>query len=81
VYYIRYHVAPDRPTIGTLFDAPELRGRRGIAGAGQAPQTAREPFDSLAPLLKPLQPRLFEVYDPEQFRKVLGSLLEELGRL
>ena len=81
VYYIRYHVAPDRPTIGTLFDTPGLRGRRGIGGAGQAPQTALEPFDSLAPLLKPLQPRLYEVFDPEQFRKVLGSLLEELGRL
>ncbi|HSR06563.1 MAG TPA: hypothetical protein VLM42_05390, partial [Bryobacteraceae bacterium] len=81
VYYIRYHMAPDRPTIGDLFDAPGLRGRRGIGGAGQAPQSALEPFDSLAPLLKPLQPRLFEVYEPEQFRKVLGSLLEELGRL
>src|SRR5665213_485501 len=81
VYYIRYHVPPDRPTLGELFDAPGSRGRRGVFGAGQAPQSALEPFDSLAPLLKPLQPRLFEVYDPEQFRKVLGSLLEELGRL
>jgi hypothetical protein len=81
VYYIRYHVPPDRPTLGALFDAPGSRGRRGVFGAGQPPQSALEPFDSLAPLLKPLQPRVFEVFDPEQFRKVLGSLLEELARL
>jgi hypothetical protein len=81
VYYIRYHLPVDRPTLGTMFDAPGLRGRRGFGGTSQAPQPAVEPFDSLAPLLKPLQPHLFDVYDAEQFRKVLGSLLDEIGRL
>ncbi len=82
VYYIRYHVAPDKPAIDPFFDPTISRGRRGFGGAVPAPQPlALEPFDSLAPLLKPLQPRLFEVYAPEQFRKALGNLLEELGRL
>jgi len=39
------------------------------------------PYDSLASLLKPLQPRVFEVYTPDQFRKALSSLLEEIARL
>jgi hypothetical protein len=81
VYYLRYHVPPERLTLPPVFDTPGLRGRRGGLAAPQSPATAAEPFDSLAPLLKPLQPRLFDIYSPEQFRKVLGGLLDELGRL
>jgi len=32
-------------------------------------------------LLKPLQPRLFDIYSPEQFRKILANLMDEMGRL
>ena len=81
VYYVRYHLPPERPALPNFFDtAMSPRGRRGAPAAVQPPAQP-EPYDSLAPLLKPLQPRLFDVYSPEQFRKTLGSLLEEIARL
>jgi hypothetical protein len=81
VYYLRYHVPPERLALPPLFDNPSARGRRGFPGNAPSPTMPAEPFDSLASLLKPLQPRLFDIYSPEQFRKILGSLLEEIGRL
>ena len=81
VYYLRYHVPPERMTLPPLFDNPSARSRRGFPGSAPSPAAPAEPFDSLASLLKPLQPRLFDIYSPEQFRKILGSLLDEIGRL
>ena len=82
VYYVRYHLPPERLALPALFEAPLSRGRRSnVPGVAQPPLAPAEPFDSLASLLKPLQPRLFEVYSPEQFRKTLSSLLEEIARL
>jgi hypothetical protein len=37
--------------------------------------------DYLEQTLKPLKPRLFDVYSPEQFRKMLGALLDEISRI
>ena len=81
VYFFRYHVPPERLTLPPLYDALGARGRRGFPGAAPSPAMPAEPIDSLASLLKPLQPRLFDIYSPEQFRKILGSLLDEMGRL
>jgi hypothetical protein len=39
----------------------------------------QEPPDALEPLLKPLQPRVFDVYNPEQFRKALANLMKEIA--
>ena len=47
----------------------------------QQPTGPPEAFDSLQGVLKPLQPRLFDVYSPDQFRKALSSLLDEIARL
>jgi hypothetical protein len=80
VYYVRYHLPPERLAIPAMYDPVMARGRRNLPGAGLPPASA-EPFDSLGSLLKPLQPRVFEVYTPEQFRKALSSLLEEIARL
>ena len=74
VYYLRYHLPPVRPPLGPMFD-PSRSGRRNASGGPP------EAYDSLAPLLKPLQPRMFDIYTPEQFRKALASLLEEIARL
>jgi hypothetical protein len=81
VYYLRYHVPPERLTLPSVFDNPVARSRRGFPGNAPPLATPAEPFDSLGSLLKPLQPRLFDIYSAEQFRKVLGSLLDEIGRL
>ena len=83
VYYIRYRLPAARlPTAAPTFD-PRSRyggGRRSNPGAARQ-QVPDEAFDSLEPLLKPLQPRLFEVYSPDQFRKALATMLEEIARL
>jgi hypothetical protein len=80
VYYVRCHLPLERMPFANPFEAPS-RGRRNYPGSGQQSLSPPEAFDSLQPLLKPLQPRLFEVYSPEQFRKTLGILLDELARL
>jgi hypothetical protein len=79
VYYVRYHLPPERLPPPSTFDQMS-RTRRNNPRTAQ-PQAPAEAFDSLEPLLKPLQPRLFEVYSPEQFRKALGSILDEIARL
>lgn len=38
-------------------------------------------IDQLEPLLKPLEPRLFEVATPEQFRGALATILAGIARL
>jgi hypothetical protein len=71
VFYIRYHPAP-RITPGRSGG----RYQRGDLRADYGPQ-----FDQLEPLLKPLEPRLFEVGTPQQFRKALASILTEVAKL
>lgn len=80
VYYVRYHLPVARVT--PTFDTRSRYGnsRRAIPATAR-PQAPAEADDSLEPLLKPLQPRLFEVYSPDQFRKALGTMLEEIARL
>jgi hypothetical protein len=36
---------------------------------------------ALLNLVKPLQPRVFDVYTPEQFRKALSGMFNEISRL
>jgi hypothetical protein len=61
---------------------PGRRGRRGPGPEG-FPPVARSlpPIDQLAPLLKPADPRLFEVTNPDQFRKALAAILTEIAKL
>ena len=79
VYYFRYHLPPGTPGDSSIRPFVQT-GRRGNPAA-VSPPAPGEAFDSLEPLLKPLQPRLFEVYSSEQFRKALSSMLEEIARL
>jgi hypothetical protein len=47
-----------------------------------APKPApSEPIDSLERTVKPLDPRVFDVYSSEQFRNALGALIREISRL
>ncbi len=75
VFYIRYRPAP-RIIVGRPVD-PDLRRRR--ADDLRADLMSR--FDQLEPLLKPLDPRLFDVSTPEQFRKALATILGEIEKL
>jgi hypothetical protein len=78
MYFVRYHLPPERKPLG--FEELSRMGRRGYGGM-QPPAGPDEAFDSLQPLLKPLQTRLFDIYNPDQFRKALSSLLDEIARL
>jgi hypothetical protein len=76
VYYIRYQ-QPPRIVMG-----PPAVGRRGqIRDEGFAARRSYAAIDQLEPLLKPLDPKLFEVGTPEQFRKALATILGEIAKL
>jgi hypothetical protein len=79
LYFVRYHLPPERQPLG--IEPMARMGRRGYPGNMQQPTGPAEAFDSLQPILKPLQPRLFDVYSPEQFRKALSTLLDEIAKL
>ncbi len=80
LYFVRYHLPPVRAPLGP--DPMSRMGRRGYPGGIQPlPTGPAEAFDSLQGVLKPLQPRLFDVYSPDQFRKALSTLMEEIARL
>ena len=81
VFYIRYHSIPP-PALANRFPDESRRGRRTpLSAPGRAPLALTEPVDSLERTLKPLQPHLYDVYNPEQFRKALSSLVDEISRL
>jgi hypothetical protein len=75
VFYIRYKPA-SRIIVGRSAD-PDLRRRP----AEDLRTDLVSQFDQLEPLLKPLDPRLFDVSTPEQFRKALAAILAEIARL
>ena len=79
LYFVRYHLPPERAPLG--IEQMSRMGRRGYGGMQPLPTGPAEAFDSLQGVLKPLQPRLFDVYSPDQFRKALSTLLEEISRL
>jgi len=76
IFYIRYHSIPPRQAIDP-FMGQSRRGRR--MGAPGRTLLSNEPFDSLEQTLKPLHPRLFDVTTPEDFRKALGVVIDEIG--
>jgi hypothetical protein len=80
VFYIRYHAAT-APTAQPTYVDPLRSGRRNVPGLPFPKPLYQEPVDSLENLVKPLQPRLFDVYSPEQFRKALSTLLDEISRM
>ena len=81
IYYLRYHSPLVHPTPAESFERP-IRGRRGRNDPLAAPPlTQSESLDSLANTIKPLHPHLFDIYTPEQFRKALGTVLDEISRL
>jgi hypothetical protein len=81
VYYFRFHSGPSRP----LTFLPDGRGSRRMGMPSRRPENSPDrPFsaempDQLASTLKPLSPKVFDVLNPEQFRKALASMLAELS--
>jgi hypothetical protein len=77
VFYIRYKPAP-RIIVPRPGDSGQRRGR--IPGGDLRTDLVSQ-IDQLEPLLKPLDPRLFDVSTPEQFRKALATILGEIAKL
>ena len=77
VFYVRYYSRPMRPPSAPL-PPRSASGRRSIPPTRSA---SGAEVDYLEQTLKPLKPRLFDVYSPEQFRKMLGALLDEISRI
>jgi hypothetical protein len=77
VFYIRYHP----PVVAPVVPVPAAaRGRR--QRPGYPSRNFREiQTDQLEPTLKPLAPQLFDVETPEQFRKALATILNEISSL
>lgn len=80
VYYLRYHRVATRQTGGMMLPDPRLRP--GVVGRPNRPNIgAQEPIDQLVGLLKPLKPKLIEVYNPVDVRKAVASILRDLEKL
>lgn len=87
LFYIRYHSPAPRPDFRPAFQEPRFEPRYGrrpnpMTLPRPTPRPVpSEPIDALERTVKPLDPRVFDVYTPEQFRKALGTLMQEISRL
>jgi hypothetical protein len=78
VFYVRYQPQPTTLLTGSTRPGP----RRGPDGVLLPPRGLEGPIaDDLEPLLRPIEPRLFDVTTPEQFRRALASMLAEIGQI
>jgi hypothetical protein len=82
VFYIRYRSishSPSRlaPFVPTAEASRPLGRRRGPAFQ----DSVLQPRDDLFGLIKPLDPQLFDVTSPAEFRKALASIMSEIARL
>ena len=74
VFFVRYHSpAPPRPI------TPEMALYQNHSQ--DAPPAWLEPLDALGPLLKPLRPKVFDIFSPDQFRKAVAAILADLAKL
>ncbi len=80
IFYVRYHSFQARGIPGGFDMSVPTRG--GPRSLPMPPQRAvRSQMDSLERTLKPLEPRLFDVDSPDQFRKALAAMLSEISRM
>lgn len=81
IYYIRYHAPVVRPTPAESFERSMRTRRSRYDPLTPSPLSSNESIDSLANTVKPLHPHLFDIYTPEQFRKALSTIMDEVSRL
>jgi len=82
VYYLRRHSLPPVQPINQAFDEGRYsRSRRLDSPITAARGGYAEPVDSLERVLKPLKPRTFDIYTPDDLRKALASILEETSKM
>lgn len=72
IFYIRYR---------TIAPPPRVRPRPGMRPPMPPRSYAQMPVDDLQHTVEPLGARTFDVTNPEQFRRVLAAVLEQLSKL
>jgi hypothetical protein len=72
IFYIRYR---------TITPRPRVRPRPGMRPPLQPQSYAQMPVDDLQHTVEPLGARIFDVTNPEQFRRVVAAILEQLSQL
>lgn len=77
LFYIRYQTVLNRIASGDDFS-------RGVNGRGRSPLPNGPPIisglpDQLEATLKPLHPRMFEVWTPMDFRKAVAEIVREIA--
>jgi len=78
VFYLRYQAEPARVYYGP--QQPVSR-RRGGRMPGQNISLIGPPVDQLAPVLKALAPKVFDVKSPIELRKAIAAILKEISAL
>jgi hypothetical protein len=81
IFYIRYHAMTILRRTPPGFGGLDPARRRGRRSEQDFPYPAPLPADELFGLIKALDPRLFDVTTPEEFRKALATILSEIVRL
>jgi hypothetical protein len=84
VFYLRYRAPSEKKNPAMMNPYEDGRpiggfGRR--RGPLQAPGNGALQIDQLANTLKPLSPHIFNIDTPEDFRKALAAMLEEVAHL
>jgi hypothetical protein len=72
LFYIRYHSVDLKSEFRWFFENPHRPAPDSVPS---------EPIDALERTVKSLDPRVFDVYTPQQFRKALSTLIQEISRL
>jgi hypothetical protein len=77
VYYLRYQEQPPAVVLGRPI------GRQGWAQTKRLPQrqAVAPQVDQLEPLLKPVDPHLYDLTTPEQVRRALAGILTEIAKM
>ncbi len=82
VYYFRIHTASPVVRRPALYPPNRRFGDLGPLHPNRPMPGNLVPLvDQLAPTLKPINPRLFDIASPEQFRKALATVIEEISAL
>lgn len=77
VYYIRFQAEPAR----VVYGPPQHPGRRRGMGPGANPNLIGPAADQLAPMLKALSPKVFDVKSAVEMRRALASILNGIAEI
>jgi hypothetical protein len=82
VFYIRYRSITHLPSrLGPFFPTAEANRPPSRRRVPVSQDSVLQPRDDLFGLIKPLNPQLFDVANPAEFRKALANIMSEIAQL